>query len=377
MHPYDRLGLRPVVNADARLTALGGSRMPDAVRQAMNAAAERYVDLHALQRAVGDRIAALTRNEGAFAVAGAAAGLVVSVLACRTRGELGRVARLLEGSLGDDGAGPDEVVIHRGHRIPYDPAVRLAGARLVEVGNALQTFPWELEAAVTERTAAVLYVAGAHLAGPVLPLADVVALAHDRGVPVIVDAAAQLPPVENLWRFTVEHGADLAVFSGGKDLEGPQASGLVVGSSELVEAIRVNAAPHQRLARAMKIGREEMVGLLVAVERYLTLDHEARIARWEEIVDRWVRALAAIHGVEASRMFPNEAGQPHPRALVRLDAGLLGLTGPGLRDALWESDPRIAVAVEGPDAISMSPDPLVKGEEELVITRIGELLARR
>jgi seryl-tRNA(Sec) selenium transferase len=247
----------------------------------------------------------------------------------------------------------------------------------VEVGNALQTFPWELEAAVTERTAAVLYVAGAHLAGPVLPLAEVVTLAHDRGVPVIVDAAAQLPPVENLWRFTVEHGADLAVFSGGKDLEGPQASGLVVGSSELVEAIRVNAAPHQRLARAMKIGREEMVGLLVAVERYLTLDHEARIARWEEIVDRWVRALAAIHGVEASRMFPNEAGQPHPRALVRLDAGLLGLTGPGLRDALWESDPRIAVAVEGPDAISMSPDPLVKGEEELVITRIGELLARR
>ncbi|MER3439630.1 MAG: hypothetical protein C4346_19685, partial [Chloroflexota bacterium] len=109
----------------------------------------------------------------------------------------------------------DEVIIHRAHRIPYDPAIRLAGGRLVEIGNVSQTFPWELEAAITPRTAMVLYIAGVHLSRGALPLEEAIAIAHARGVPVVVDAAAQLPPVENLWRFTRDLGADLAIFSGG------------------------------------------------------------------------------------------------------------------------------------------------------------------
>lgn len=371
MHVFDRLRLRPVLNADARLTVLGASRMPPEVRRVMDQAAERYVDLHELQRAAGERLAELTGNEAAFVTGGAAAGLVLAVLACRNGGDLPAIARAISGPFGDDAAGADEVVMHRAHRIPYDPAVRLAGARLVEIGNALQTFEWELEAAIGPRTAAVLHVAGAHLARGALSLDAVVRISSAHGVPVIVDAAAQLPPVENLWRFTAA-GAALAVFSGGKDLEGPQSSGLLVGRQDLVEACRANAAPHQRLARAMKVGREEIVGLLVAVERYVGLDHDARIAAWEATVARWIDAVGAVPGVRATRSFPNEAGQPHPRALVTLDSG--GWTGPGLQAALWEGDPCVAVALEGDDAISLSPDPLTDGEAEVVLRRLLDLL---
>lgn len=375
MHVYDRLGLRPVLNADARLTVLGGSRMPAEVRRAMDEAAERYVDLHVLQRAAGERLAELTRNEAALVTCGAAAGLVIAILACRNAGDLPTIARALEGRSVHDAAGPDEVLIHRAHRTPYDPAVRIAGARLVGIGNALQTFEWELEAALGPRTAAVLYVAGTHLARGALPLDAVVRIAAARGIPVVVDAAAQLPPVDNLWRFT-EQGADLVVFSGGKDLEGPQSSGLLVGRRELVDACRVNAPPHQRLARAMKVGREEIVGLLAAVERYVGLDHDARIAAWEATVARWVEALDALPGVGASRAFPNEAGQPHPRALLTVDTST-GWSGPALCDALWEGDPRIAVAVAGTDGISLSPDPLADGEAVVVLDRLLDLLRRR
>lgn len=375
MHVYDRLGLRPVINADARLTVLGGSRMPAEVRAAMGEASERYVDMHALQRAVGERLAELTRNEAAMATVGAAAGLVIAILACRNGGDLPTIARDIEARPDGDGGGPDEVVIHRAHRIPYDPAVRLAGARLVGVGNVLQTFEWELEAALGPRTAAILYVAGAHLAAGALPLDAVVRIAATRGVPVIVDAAAQLPPVDNLWGFT-RQGADLVAFSGGKDLEGPQSSGLLVGRRDLVEACLANAAPHQRLARAMKVGREEIIGLLTAVERYVALDHGARIAGWEATVAHWVEVLDALPGVRASRQFPNEAGQPHPRALVTVATTTGGWSGPALRDALWEGAPRIAVALEGTHAISLSPDPLADDEAEVVLTRLCGLLAR-
>jgi len=366
---YAALGVRPVINADARLTRLGGSLMAPEVRAAMDAAAGQYVDMHELQLAVGQRLAALTRNEAALVSAGAAAGLFLSTLACAVGASLGRIAALpsLAGC-------PDEIVIHTAHRIPYDLAVRQAGVRLVQVGNVIQTFPWELEAALGPRTAAVVYVAGAHLSAGALPLERVVAIAHAQRVPVIVDAAAQLPPPENLWRFTREIGADLAVFSGGKDLAGPQASGLVVGRADLIEACRAHASPHQRLGRPMKVGREAMIGLLVAVERYLQQDHSARIAGFEATVAHWIEQLGRLPGVSARRGFPNEAGQPTPRLLLTLDAARCGLTGAGLRERLWHGEPRIAVAGLGEDTIAATPDCLAPGEEQIVVAQIAAVL---
>jgi uncharacterized pyridoxal phosphate-dependent enzyme len=368
MSVYERLGMRRVINADATLTRLGGSLMPAHVLDAMREAAGSFVDMYELQQVVGKRLADLTGNEAAYVSTGAAAGLVLATLAAMTGGDLPTIARLIE-----TGEAPkDEVIIHRGHRIPYDPAIRLAGARIVEVGNRLQTFPWELEAAITPRTAMIFYAAGVHFATGALPLAETVEVAHAHNIPVVVDAAAQLPPTENLWRFTRELAADLAVFSGGKDFHGPQASGLLVGTEAMIAAIAVNGSPHQRLARPMKVGKEEMIGLLAAVERYVAEDWQDRAGRYEETVERWIEHFASLPGLSASRDFPNEAGQPTPRCRVTF-AGETGLSGAEAVRRLWEGDPHIAVSVAGPDAISMTPELLEEGDESILLDRIAAL----
>jgi L-seryl-tRNA(Ser) seleniumtransferase len=365
---YERLGTRRVINADATLTRLGGSLMPSHVLDAMCEAAGSFVDMYELQQAVGKRLAELTRNEAAYVSTGAAAGIVLATLAAMTEGDLATIARLIE-----TGEVPkNEVIIHRVQRIPYDPAVRLAGARIVEIGNRLQTFPWELEAAITPRTAMVFYAAGVHLASGALPLAETVEIAHSHGIPVVVDAAAQLPPTENLWRFTREFGADLAVFSGGKDFRGPQASGLLVGTEAMIAAIAVNGSPHQRLARPLKVGKEEMIGLLAAVEQYVEVNWQDRARRYEAIVERWLEHFRDVPGMSASRVFPNEAGQPTPRCRVTFSAET-GLSGAEVVTLLWDGDPRIAVAVDGPDAISMTPELLEEGEESILLDRIDAL----
>jgi len=370
---YERLGVRRVINADARLTRLGGSIMPPEVIAAMAEAAQWYVDLVELQRAVGRRLADLTRNEAAYVTTGAAAGLTLATLACVTGSDPVRIARL-RAQFPDLEGYKDQVVIQAAHRIPYDPAIRLAGVQLVQIGNALATDPWELESALSERTAAVVYVAGVHLARGTLSLEEVVAVAHAHNVPVIVDAAAQLPPAENLWRFTRDLGADLAIFSGGKDLAGPQSTGLIVGRADLIEAIALHGAPYQQLGRPFKVSREELIGLLVAVERYLTLDHEARVRACEDTVAAWIADFSRIPGVRATRAFPNEAGQPLPRLVLEIDPSCCGMTARELRDRLWEGDPRIAVALHDEHRISLTAETLEPGEAEVVAERIRTIL---
>ncbi|MCX2727592.1 aminotransferase class V-fold PLP-dependent enzyme [Thermomicrobium sp. 4228-Ro] len=372
---YERLGVRRVINADARLTRLGGSIMPPEVLQAMHEAAGWYVDLVELQRAVGRRLAELTNNEAAYVTAGAAAGLTLVTLACLTGPDPRAITRLQQ-QFPDLTGFKTDVVIHVAHRIPYDPAVRLAGVRLVQVGNVLRTEPSELEAALSERTAAILYVAGAHLSRGALPLEQVVEIAHAHGVPVIVDAAAQLPPPENLWRFTRDMGADVAIFSGGKDLAGPQSTGLIVGRAELIEAIALHGPPNQRLGRPFKVSREELIGLLAAVDRYLRLDHAARTRACEETIARWIARFAQLPGVRAYRAFPNEAGQPLPRLVLELDPLHCGMTARELRDRLWEGDPRIAVALHDERHLSLTAETLEHGEAELVAARIEAELGR-
>lgn len=369
MNIYDALSVRRIINADTTLTRLGGSLMPPPVLAAMKEAAGSFVDMHELQQQVGCRLAELTNNEAAYVCTGAAAGLFLSALACMVGSDLPAIARLpnLDNC-------KNEIIIHCGHRIPYDLAVRQSGAKLVEIGNAIQTHPWEFEAAITERTAAVLYIAGEHLSHNVLSLPEIIELAHQHNLPVIVDAAAQLPPPENLWHFTRNLGADLAIFSGGKDLRGPQASGLIVGRSDLIAACAAHGAPHQRLGRPMKVGKEEMVGLLAAVEWYLAQDHAAIMANYEAIVQFWVDAFSNIPGVTARRDFPNEAGRPLPWTLLQVDPTVTGLTAAKIRERLWEGNPRIAVSPAGHNGIHLSPNTIEPGEAEIVAEQIKQLL---
>lgn len=359
---YEDLGLKPIINADSRMTAIGGSIMLPQVMAAMEEASRHHVDMFVLQQRVGERIAALTNNADAFVCTGAAAGIFISILSCMTGDDPAAISRLPTAR-----PARHQVVVHRAHRIPYDPAIQLAGADIVEIGNALQTFEWELEAAITDATAAIFFVAGEHLRRGALPLETTIAVAHRYGVPVVVDAAAQLPPRSNLWHFTRDLGADLAVFSGGKDLRGPQSSGFVVGRADLIAGCRAHASPHQRLARMAKVGKEEMIGLLRAIELYLEEDEAGRMDRFEAIVTGWVKRLGTLHlAIAVTRDLPNEAGQPVPRARIDLNPTATGLSANAVQRMLLQQEQPVAVAAEFDRYLYLTPDTLEPNDECIV-----------
>ncbi len=367
MDPYAQLGIRPVINAAATLTRLGGSRIPRTVAEAMAAAAGTFVDLSELQERVGDRIATLTRNEAAYVSSGASAGIVHAVAACIA----GVDPAIIDAFPSLHGVVRREVIIARSQRNGYDYAARQTGATLVEIGPSTA----DLDAALGERSACVLWFAGSHYAEGALPLTDVVAAAHERGVPVVVDAAAQIPPIASLWRFTRELGADLAIFSGGKGLRGPQSSGLVLGRRDLVAGCRANGNPNATIGRPMKVGKEELVGILAAVEWSLAQDEPGLIARYEATVRLWVEGLADIPGVTVERRYPSEAGQPHGRAIVRIGPDYRA-TRDEVVAALWDGARRIAVgtsAVES-DTIALNPQTLEPGEDAVVLAVLRRVL---
>jgi L-seryl-tRNA(Ser) seleniumtransferase len=367
---YADLGVRPVINAAATLTRLGGSRMPPPVLEAMRAGAESFVDLLELQRRVGERIARLTGNEACYVSSGAAAGMAIAIAGCIAGTNPDAVHRLpqMEGP-------PPEVIVHRTHRNGYDQAARQTGARIVEIGQASAgTSAGDLEAALSPRTACVLYFAGAHYAQGALPIAQVVEIAHARNVPVLVDAAAQVPPIASLWHFTRELEADAAIFSGGKALRGPQSSGLVLGRQAIVEACIPNGPPNHSLGRPMKVGKEELLGILAAVEWSLDQDEAAMLAGYEAVVQRWIDGLSGLPGVSVERGYPSEAGQPHSRAILRLGPAC-AFNRAELIATLWAADPRIAVGELGADSIALNPQTLEPGEDQLVLDALRRLLA--
>ena len=365
MNFYDQLGVRRVINAAASFTLVGGSLMPEEVLEAMRSASQSYIDMHEYHAAAGAHLAKLTNNDAAYITSGCAAALVLGTLGAITKGDPRLIVRMPEGR-----GLATEVVMHTVHRCPYDPAVQLAGAKIVQFGNAYQTFDWELEAAITERTALVLWVDGTDLGHGALDVATTVRIAHERGVPVLVDAAAQLPPHTNLWHYTRDLGADAAIFSGGKGLRGPQASGLMVGTAEFVAAARANGSPYQRLARALKAGKEDMAGLVRAVELFLAQDHEAVARDWEQTVAEWVDTLSKVPGLTAVRDFPNEAGQPIPRVRVTVDRAVVGLSGEEMIARLWDRDPRVCVLHGDADSFFMTPEVIAEGEGPLLIGHI-------
>ncbi|MBM3703567.1 MAG: aminotransferase class V-fold PLP-dependent enzyme [Actinobacteria bacterium] len=365
MSIYDSLGIKTRINAAACYTALGGSIMPVEVVAAMSDAAKSFISLHELQEKAGARIAQLTKNEGAFITTGAAAGIVLSILACRTRGDLVEIQKIIDGN-----SKRSEVIMFAGQRIPYDSNIRVAGSELVTVGDAIQSFDYQLEAKINEFTSAIFFCAGAHLASAALTLEKTIEIAAKYSVPVIVDAAAQLPPASNLWRFTNELGADLAIFSGGKALRGPQSSGLVVGRKEFIEAIRVNAAPYPRLGRGFKASKEEIAGLLTALELYLKRDHEADWQRWSKVVDSWVGVLTSKSSCTIWRDDVNEAGQPTPRVAIQLKEP----TALDVIAKLQSLDPIVEVVHDSRRMVWISPDSLQPGEEEKVPTQLLKAL---
>ena len=227
--------------------------MTEQTLEAMCLASKSFVDMEELQRKLGRAAAELTHNEAAYFTNGAAGALTTAAAVCMAKGSAYRFARL-PGIV--PGTAPEIIRLHCQHNA-YDKAVEVAGAQVVDIGDADETLEFDLEGAINERTAAVFYYASTLYARAAMPLEDVIRIAHSRGVPVVVDAAAQLPPVENLWRFT-GMGADMVIFSGGKTLCGPQDSGLIVGKKQYIEDCIRFGAPMHGVCRGNKSSRESM-----------------------------------------------------------------------------------------------------------------------
>ncbi|MFO8059741.1 MAG: hypothetical protein R6U70_03675 [Bacillota bacterium] len=367
---YDRLRVDRIINGVGTSTHVGGSLMPDEVLRAMEQAARDFVDLRQLQQRAGEHIARLTGNEACYICAGSSSGLFLAAAACMTGNDPGRIRRLP-----DTTGMPNEFLVHRTHMNPYDRIIPVAGARLVEFGYARYTKPWQMEEAITENTAGVFYFfyrGGWRHEHSALTLQETIDIAHSHDLRVIVDAAGQLPPPENLRRFTAM-GADLVVFSGGKGLRGPQSSGLLFGPRDLIQACQLMGPPNHNIGRSMKVPKEEIVGLVAAVERYLSLDHQREIENYEKVVARLVEAISGISGLQASRRMPGDSGEPYPFCEVRFP----GENATARRDWMVENllnwDPPIYVSSILPDCVSINALCLGEGQEETIIEAISDL----
>ena len=366
---YKRLGIRTVINGNATLTRLGGSIMPPEVVAAMVDASKHFVDIIELQKRVGEEIAKLTHNEAAYVSCGAAAALTLSTAACITGLDATKRGKLphLDDSM------KSEVIVHRHGRVGYDFAVQQVGVTFVEIGDENGTPSDELESAITEKTAAIFYFANPSREHLWVPYEKAISIAQKHNVPLIVDAAAQLPPPENLWRFT-QMGADLVLFSGGKGLQGPQSSGLIVGKKPLIEAIAFNGPPHPFIGRGMKVGKEEMVGLLAAVEWYLNQDHNEIQQSYEDQVTYYAEVFKDIQGVTVHRSFPSEAGQSMPRTEIQFDPEQLNITRDEILQRLQTGDPAIDIAGTGDNGVLINGQTLTPREVEIIAHRLKEIL---
>ena len=368
MDIYDKLSLKKLINAEGTVTRLGGSLMDQTVLDAMVVASKHFVDLNGLLEKSGEYIAHLLGVEAAYITSGAAAGLTLSTAACITGTDPAKVQQLpnLQGL-------KNEVLIQKTHRNAYDQAVRQVGVTLVEFGLIKETHPWEMRAAINERTAAVLYFPEAENYRN-LALADVISIAKEAEIPVIVDASAEIPPVENLHLY-FDMGADLTVFSGGKDICGPQCTGLIVGRRDLIRACALNANPNYSIGRPMKVGKEEVAGFVTALELYLKQDFAAEERQWEDTVAYIVGVLADVPGLDARRVSPGEPGiQPTwiPRVYIDWDETVIPLSRSEVKGRLLRGEPGIALGTSSTGLV-VNPQTLDPGEDLIVAQRLHEV----
>ena len=361
MNVYERIGVEPLVNAAGILTRLGGSLMLKEVREAMDQASRHYVNLGELHEAAGGRIARQIGVEAALVTSGAAAALLVGTAACVTKGDPERILRI------PDTAGmPNEVIVQRTHRHPFDHAIRSAGVRLIEVETRA-----ELDRAFSSNTAMMHFLVYADQKGRI-GMEEWIEVGKKRGVPNFLDAAADIPPAGNLRKYT-DLGFDLVAFSGGKALRGPQCSGLLLGRKDLVEAAALNNAPvANSIGRGCKVGKEEIIGLLTAVELYLKRDHAADEKRWQAITEDWEAELRKIPKITVERTGPENAGNV-PYLSLNWDQKARGFSHEDYLKRLRQGRPRIELWETRDRGLCLTPFVLEPGEEKIVIRRIAEV----
>ncbi len=312
---YEELGVPRIINAMGTYTIYGGSKMSSQTLQDMEDAASSFIDLNLLQKQAGEAIAGLTHNEAAYVCNGAAAGVYLGLLAAVAAHRGKKIRYLTRQDFQES-----EILVFRSHRSPYDIVMEQLGVSITELAYSNHSLPCpkeDMDAAISHRTAAIYYLESGWVAPGAPSLTETIDTAKRHRLPIIMDAAAMLPPAANLWNYT-KAGVDLVVFSGGKDLKGPQASGLIVGRKTLIDLLLESAFPKHGYGRFLKVGKEEIIGLYSAIKQYLTLDQEAQIQDAEDQVKLACQMLNTHPGYHALRSYPNEAGQPIPRVLINL-----------------------------------------------------------
>lgn len=359
---FKELGLRTFVNAAGTYTALTGSLMSKEVVDAVTFASKQYVNLGELQDKVGERIAELVKAEAAMVTAGAASAITLGTAGVLTGLDAAKARQIPTDMTGIK----KEVIIQKNHRVGYDHAIRNCGVKLIVVETRK-----EMEAAINEETAMMWFLNANNYQGKVQHEAFV-EIGQKYGVPTFNDCAADVPPVENLWKYT-EMGFDLVCFSGGKGIRGPQSAGLLLGRKDLIKAARLNAPPNgNTVGRGNKVNKEEVLGMLVALEKYLSKDHQAEWKLWEGQINLISDSAKSVKGVETEIHVPKIANHV-PSLRIRWDQAVIKTTPNEVRDALRKGHPSIET-VGGGESVDITTWMMNPGEERIVAKRIKEIL---
>lgn len=365
---YGALGVKRIITASGSTTAYGGSKIRPEILDAMNKAAGMMVNIDELNRAASRIIADATGAEAGFVSSGAAGGLILQAAAVIAGSDPAKMSRLPDAS-----GMKNEIIIHKSHRFPYDQCYESVGAKFVEIGDGRRCQPWQLEAAFTNNTAAVAYLFSPFITRRAIPFPQVCEIAHARGVPVIVDAASMTPPRSNLRRFTAE-GADMVIYSGGKAVRGPQGTGILCGRADLIDAAFANASPHQFIGRGMKVAKEEIVGLLRAIQIFMNEDEDAEMARYRRMAQQVVDALAEAPGLRVT-LEHDEHNYLIPHAVMRFTEEWRGPSRNEVYQAMIDGDPPVYLHdIFDPDELAVDPFNLDDEELGIVIRRLGEEL---
>ncbi|HLV00320.1 MAG TPA: aminotransferase class V-fold PLP-dependent enzyme, partial [Acidobacteriota bacterium] len=356
---FTRVGVRPFISLTATITINGGSHSLPEVKQAIFEAATYKVNLFELMDKVGERLSELLGCEAAIVTSGAAAALTHATSACLAGGDPELIQQL-----------PDltglktEVVIPRQSRNTYDHAIRSLGVKIIEIDS-----PEEFYAALGPNTA-MIGVLGTGESKGKIRLEEMAEMARKLGIPILVDAAAEIPSKPNVY---LSRGADLVAYSGGKVLRGPQCAGLLIGRKDLVRAAWVNSAPHHSFGRAMKVGKEEIMGMLAAIEVLMSQGTEGVFAQWRSWLEEISRAVTAVDGVH-TKMADPEGASPYPTMTVEWDPEKISLTAGEVNDLLMNGEPRIASHASGDGhSFRIRPAAMRPGDAEVAGRRLSEI----
>jgi uncharacterized pyridoxal phosphate-dependent enzyme len=368
---YRSIGVRPLINARGTYTIITGSTTLPEVKRAMEQASRSFVDMDELMEHVGKRLSEISGAEWGIVTAGCAAAITHCTSAAIAGGNPERMQRLPNVA----GLKSEVIVPAYSHNV-YDHAARMLGTKLIIVHDRA-----ELETAFNERTAMVYIMAGLQDTGP-LGTQTVAEVARRHKVPVLVDAAAEiltLKPNVHLAR-----GANAVAYSGGKCIRGPQAAGFLLGDKDWLQAAWINSAPHHAFGRSLKVGKEEIMGMLAAVEMWVKRDHKAEWAQWEAWLNHIAAGVKPVEGVTTEVRQPSpDLSNRTPELLIQWDGNRLGITGNEVAKILLDSEPRIALARSGgtrpgnmASMVAIVPYQMSPGDEKVVADRLYGILSK-